>query len=452
MHLTPERKSQHTPNIGLSRARSRGRARPRSISGKRNPLLTGRSLCHLALVQWEGADIVGSKSIFRFKRTRAAATAIVGGMLIVGASTAYADVKAGVDAWGAGDYARAVAEWRAPAAAGDPDAQFNLAQAYRLGRGVGEDPRQAETLYARAAARGHLKAADNYGLLLFQDGRREEAMPYITSAAERGDPRAQYLLGIAHFNGDFVARDWVRAYALLTLAHGAGLPQAGAAIRQMDGHVPLDQRQQAQVLAATMRANADAARSSQMAAADLGEGEPAMVAGPRIAASQPSPSPSRMGAPRPLAPVAVPPSIAAAEAAVAEAMRATGTESPATAGADFARRGRPGSAGLASSSARPARDIAQASPRGRIASDRASVPAAAGGPWKLQLGAFSVPANAERAWGHVSETNALRGKTKLLAPAGRLTRLLAAGWPTRSAAESACGTLKAGGHACLVTR
>ena len=68
---------------------------------------------------------------------------------------ALADVKAGVDAWSRGDYAAAVREWEAPAAAGDPDAMFNLGQAYRLGRGVVMNPGRAEQLYARAAAAGH---------------------------------------------------------------------------------------------------------------------------------------------------------------------------------------------------------------------------------------------------------------------------------------------------------
>ena len=111
---------------------------------------------------------------------------------------AHADVKAGVDAWTAGDFAGAVREWAGPAAEGDPDAQFNIGQAYRLGRGVETDVKQAEALYAKAAAQGHVKAADNYGLLLFQRGAREEALPYISAASMRGDPRAQYLLGIAH--------------------------------------------------------------------------------------------------------------------------------------------------------------------------------------------------------------------------------------------------------------
>ena len=131
------------------------------------------------------------------------------GFLIAG--PLLADVKDGVDAWGRGDYEAAVREWIEPARAGDPDAQFNLAQALRLGRGVDTDLVQAEAFYAQAAAQGHLKAADNYGILLFQNDKRDQAMPYIAAAARRGDPRAQYLQGLAHFNGDLAEKDWPRA-------------------------------------------------------------------------------------------------------------------------------------------------------------------------------------------------------------------------------------------------
>ena len=51
----------------------------------------------------------------------------VAGALV--APPALADVKAGVDAWAKGDFPRAITEWRPLAIAGDPDAQFNLAQA-----------------------------------------------------------------------------------------------------------------------------------------------------------------------------------------------------------------------------------------------------------------------------------------------------------------------------------
>ena len=187
---------------------------------------------------------------------------LVAALFALAATPVLADVKAGVDAWSAGDYARAVTEWQAPAAEGDPDAFFNLAQAYRLGRGVEVSNERARALYEEAARRGHVKAADNLGLMLFQEGEQEKAMPLIRAAAERGDPRAQYVLGLSHFNADYAPRDWVRAYALMTLAQGQGLPQAQVAITQMDSYVPLVQRQQAQSLARKLEADAKAQRRS----------------------------------------------------------------------------------------------------------------------------------------------------------------------------------------------
>ncbi|MCX7863710.1 MAG: sel1 repeat family protein, partial [Novosphingobium sp.] len=216
-----------------------------------------------------------------------------------GTTLALADVKAGVDAWSAGDYKAAIRHWQQPAESGDADAQFNLGQAYRLGRGVEQDLARAEHYFQQAAAAGHLQAADNYGLLLFQRGERARAMPYITAAAERGDPRAQYILGIAHFNGDTAPRDWVRAYALTSLAQQAGLPQATSALKQMDQHIPLEQRQQSVPLAAELRLRAETLRASLADARSLGS--------PVIAHAQPG----RQAAPAP--------------------------DGPATAGADYAR-------------------------------------------------------------------------------------------------------------------
>jgi len=77
---------------------------------------------------------------------------------MLAAAPAHADVKDGVDAWQAGNYAAAVAQWRPLALAGDADAQFNLGQAYKLGRGVPADLVQAEAWYRRAAKQGHLQA------------------------------------------------------------------------------------------------------------------------------------------------------------------------------------------------------------------------------------------------------------------------------------------------------
>lgn len=158
-------------------------------------------------------------------------------------------VKAGVDAWERGDYAAAVARWRGPAEQGIADAQFNLAQAYKTGRGVARDMALAEQWYRRAALQGHEQAEANYGLALFDNGKRAEAVQWLERAVARGDARAQYVLGVMLFNGDAVAKDWVRGYALVVRASESGLDVAIKARAQMDQFVPLDQRQQGAALA-----------------------------------------------------------------------------------------------------------------------------------------------------------------------------------------------------------
>ena len=317
------------------------------------------------------------------------------------ASPALADVKAGVDAWSAGDFTRAVVEWQGPAAAGDPDALFNLAQAYRLGRGVEIDNARARRLYEQAAALGHVKAADNYGLMLFQDGEQERAMPMIRAAADRGDPRAQYVLGLSHFNADFAPRDWVRAYALMTLANGAGLPQARDALAQMDKFVPQGQRQQAQVLARELEASARAQRSAEVASAELTGVRPVSAPAPAPAPARPPvPVVTSVPAPAPIAPVTV----------------AVAAPAPAPA---------------------PKPAVTTTTPRPQ-------------GNWRVQLGAFGVAGNAERMWSQLSKHAALSGTRKTLVPSGTLTRLLATGFASEAEAARACAALKRDGHACVV--
>lgn len=356
--------------------------------------------------------------------------ALLAGIALL-AAPAQAGVKEGVDAWSRGDYAAALREWEAPAAAGDADALFNMAQAYRLGRGVAADPRKAESLYAKAAALGHVQAADIYGIMLFQDGRRQQALPFVTAAAARGDPRSQYLLGIAHFNGDLVSRDWVRAYALMQNANRGGLPQAAEAIAQMDQHIPLDQRQAGAGLARQLEAEAEAALARDLAAADLNVGEPVVAsAGP---SAEPPPQ------------IASASSVGAAEAALATARQASGTEDPSAGGASYARPSAP-----------PQRaPIAAAEPVRQVPAPAAatrSAPAATGGPWKVQLGAFSVRSNADNLWAKLSSRAELTGAEKLTVASGRVTRLLAAGYASKADANSACRALKSSGQDCIVTR
>jgi len=343
---------------------------------------------------------------------------LAAGLLAVSAGVALADVKAGVDAWAAGNYDAAVREWQAPAAAGDPDAQFNLAQAYKLGRGVPRDLTRAETLYASAAAKGHLQAGDNYGLLLFQRGERARAMPYVRAAADRGDARAQYILGLALFNGDGMAKDWVRAYAYVSLAQQAGLPQATSALAQMDQHVSMADRQKSVAVATQIAAASESNLARQVAASDL--------------ATEPASTPPS----RPIVAAAAPPVARPSYPAVAGSDRA---------GADAARADR------------AARDVGvppAPKPEKRPALPRETPAPAlrASGPWRLQLGAFGVPGNAEALWSRVKGRPELAGHGKLLTPSGKLTKLQAGGFASQAEAGAACAKLKAGGFTCLATR
>ncbi|RYD82740.1 MAG: sel1 repeat family protein, partial [Sphingomonadales bacterium] len=172
------------------------------------------------------------------------------------ARPALADVKAGVDAWAAGDYPKAVAEWRGPAAAGNPDAQFNLGQAYKLGRGVAADNAAAIEWYKKAAVAGHEQAQATLGLQLFQGGQRDEAMIWLKKAAEQGEPRAQYVVGTAYFNGDSLPKDWSRAYALMTRANAAGIGAAKTSLTQMEQLLSDPQRQAGLALAREMERTA----------------------------------------------------------------------------------------------------------------------------------------------------------------------------------------------------
>ena len=324
-------------------------------------------------------------------------------LLAIGAGAAKADVREGVEAWRNGDYARAIAEWQPLAESGDADAQFNLGQAYKLGRGVPQDMARARDLFGSAARQGHLRAEANYGLILFQDGNRQEAMPHIVNAANRGEPRAQYIYGTAMFNGDFTPRDWPRAYAMMTSAARAGLPQAQASLRQMDEYIPLDQRQAGTAMADRMAAAAEADMASAPPPADLPP-----------AAPQPAPAPATQQ-PAP-APVATPP---------------------------------PASAPVPTS---PIASAPATRPTPATAPPPAATPVHAG-PWRIQLGSFRERARAENLWRSVAgRSRELAGLQPYLVRAGPYTRLQAGGFESQSAAERACTAVRRLGSECIATR
>ena len=182
---------------------------------------------------------------------------VAAGLLICASSSVSAQsVKSGIDAWQRSDYSGAVAIWRPLAEKGDADAEFNLGQAYRLGRGVPTNLAAAKTWFERAAAQGHVDAQTTLGLLLFQNGNQGEGLKWLKQAADQGEPRALLVYGTALVNGDGVTQDPILGYAYVSRAAAQGLEPAKQTLAQLDKLIPLEDRKRAVVLA---RAKAKAA-------------------------------------------------------------------------------------------------------------------------------------------------------------------------------------------------
>lgn len=314
---------------------------------------------------------------------------------LLASTAARADVRSGVEMYKRGDYAGALKEWRPLADRGDPDAQFNLAQAYRLGRGVPASLDTAMGLYRKAAAQDHVEASSLLGLTLFQNGKRAEAMPWLDKAAKGGDTTAQFLYGTALFNGDIVTRDPVRAYALMTQAAAAGFSPARSALAEMDKHIPLADRQQGAALA-----KAEVVKSAEA---------PVRTA-------------SNAATPRAIAPVRDdgPPS------------RPTKAEAP----------------------PKPSRPTPAAKPPTLTvkppATTRVAATPARASSWKVQLGAFAQPAGANALFASLRKrVGALSGAQPILVRAGAVTRLQAGPFANRAAATAACRAVTAAGQACF---
>jgi uncharacterized protein len=327
--------------------------------------------------------------------------AVAAFVLAITSAPALADVKAGVDAWSRGEYEAAVKQWRDPAIKGDPDAQFNMGQAYKMGRGVKADLNVALDWYKRAAAQGHLQAADSYGHLLHYQGKIPESLSYLQASADRGDPRAQYLLGTELFNGVHIGKDWVRAYALMTRASSAGMAPASRSLAQMDQYVPLDQRQQATVLAGEMEQRTGRARAAQVAGFPINTKPPVKTTKP----------------------VQVPPSNIPSSVP-----------------------------GFPQEYAEPAvQPVKIATPKPTAARTAPVKAASVDGAWRIQLGAFGDEANAQKLWTSLErKVSDLSGLQPYLKKAGTVTRLQAGPFGSRGSAEAMCGKVKATGQACLV--
>jgi len=286
-------------------------------------------------------------------------------------------VKAGIDAWQKADYAAAVAIWRPLAQSGDADAQFNLGQAYRLGRGVPLNLTMAQTWFEKSASTGHLDAATTLGLLLFQNGNQAAGLKWLKQAAEQGEPRALLVYGTALYNGDGVTQDRLLGYAYVSRAAEQGLGPAKDTLEQLDGLIPAADRQKALALARSIPTGTPVPPKSSE--------KPVRVAQTRsVSPETPAPATSTPKEPTP-------------------------------------------------------KHVHVTAPKKAPAAAPALGPAT--GAWRIQLGAFAQRGAAEALYHRISGKAALAGRGPFYIAAGSVTRLQVGPFASRAAAQAACGSV-----------
>jgi uncharacterized protein len=414
-------------------------------------------------------------------------------------------VRQGVELWRAGDYAGAVAMWQPFAQAADKDALFNMGQAHKLGRAVARDPVLARDYFRRAAMQGHLPAQANLGILLFQAGEKPEAMKWLKAAADKNEMRAQYVLGVANWNGDGVPRSLTLAYAYLARASAQGLPEATTALNTLTGVISPVERANGWAIATSLQAGngippAFSGEKPPVAVAQADSFSRDQVIKPLPKAAEPVKSEAVPVVSKPVpvvapvktevVPVASKPVPVGASAVVRPApvvaaavppkpveTKSVPVPQPKPAPVETARAGAPVSAprpaagipavktvDLAPSSepvevaqkpapvAKPA-ELKSADPKPKPVETAAAKPPKPAG-WRVQLGAFSKKTQAEAAWTEVkAKQKAVVGnKQPIYEASGEITKLQLGPFANKDAARDACAKIAFSGRACFVTQ
>ena len=136
--------------------------------------------------------------------------------LVLAPADARADMRAGWQAYTAGDYETAIGEWQPLAEAGDYQAAYALGMAFQI------------------------------------KGEPALAVPWYEQAASAGLAEAQILLGRIYVEGIDVPRDLVRAYAWLYRAAEKKGPNVQLLLDSVAGLMSAEEIEAAKALAATL--------------------------------------------------------------------------------------------------------------------------------------------------------------------------------------------------------
>lgn len=174
--------------------------------------------------------------------------AIVAPLALFPVGGAMASMEEGFTAYQQGKYQLALESWLTEAENGNPTAQFNIGQLYRLGKGMPQDDAKAALWYQRAAEQGYAPAQrnlqlmaaegkvsadqlpvatdkasdtrDGSGVNAYEQGNFRQALDAWLPLAAQGDATAQFNLGQLHRLGKGVVQSdgeairWYRRAAL----------------------------------------------------------------------------------------------------------------------------------------------------------------------------------------------------------------------------------------------
>lgn len=167
--------------------------------------------------------------------------------LILITQTTFADYQAGLDAYNAYDYKKALRAWKAvtrkssskvsPATLAETN--YAIGMLYWMGEGVDRDQLEASIWLHKAAELGHAGAQGKLGyfytvgLTVPQD--YDIAFEWFSKAAEQGDADGEFNLGIFYLNGWGVEQDKTMAAQYLSAASAQGDGAAEAALQELSG-------------------------------------------------------------------------------------------------------------------------------------------------------------------------------------------------------------------------
>lgn len=122
----------------------------------------------------------------------------------------------------------AAIEWfRRAAEAGFAPAQYRLASGLEKGMGGNRDLTEAKRWYQAAADQGNVRAMHNLGVIFANERDMTNALPWFQKAGDLGLKDSQFNLGIIHALGSGVKQDLAVSYKWFSLAAAQGDQEAG---------------------------------------------------------------------------------------------------------------------------------------------------------------------------------------------------------------------------------